>query len=310
MFKGVKIGLIASLTAVTLIVAGCGAKPAPEVKPVTPSVGVMNIQKAMQAHPKFASYQELTRQYNTLAAQAQSQQTQSGYALQSTASESAIQGINESLNQEFNAKMADKQNSINTRLNKKANDLNRELSIQFDQYGKEIDETYNPQIFSLQLKIKTIQLSKEEMEALQKQLEQLQSERASKLAVKEKEVADRMQVAMAPEKAAAEQELNAYATELNASLQQQGAAKRAEVAARLQSGQGQGQPTGARSDLEQQAILKGQEVKALQQAMIKEVEDKTAKIASERKLEAVFGVYSVNVTAVDITDAVIAEFKK
>ena len=308
MFKGVKIGLIASLTAVTLVAAGCGAKPAPEVKPVTPSVGVMNIQKAMQAHPKFASYQELNRQYNTLAAQAQAQQTQSGYALQSTASETAIQGINESLNQEFNAKMADKQNIINTRLTQKAKDLNRELSAQFDQYKQEIDQTYNPQIFSLQLKLKTIQLTKEEMEALQKQLEQLQGERAAKLAAKEKEIEDRMQVAMAPEKATAEQELNAYATQLNASLQQQGAAKKAEIAGRLQSGQDQ--PTGARSELEQQAMLKGQEVKALQQAMIKEIEDKTAKIASERKLEAVFGVYSVNVTAVDITDAVIAEFKK
>ncbi len=48
----------------------------------------------------------------------------------------------------------------------------------------------------------------------------------------------------------------------------------------------------------------------LQDSIIKDIQDKTAKIAAERGLEAVLGVYKVNISAVDITDAVIAEIKK
>ena len=113
---------------------------------------------------------------------------------------------------------------------------------------------------------------------------------------------------MAPERATAEQELSAYAAELQASLGQQGAAKSAELAGRL-SNPGQA-PSNVRSDLEQQAALKGQEIAALESTIIKDIEDKTAKIAAERGLSVVLGVYSLNISAVDLTDAVMTEIKK
>lgn len=315
MLNRTKIVFLAALLTVTVLAAGCGTKATPETKTAaTPQVGVINVDKAIQAHPKYADYQRLQREYNTLTAQAaaqkQSAQQAQAQAQENAMPDGAVQGLNEALGQEFNTKVAAKQNEISTRLNQKADQVRRDLSGQFDAYTKEIDSTYQSEIFSLQLKLKTVQLSKEEMEALQKQLEQLQGERSAKLAAKDKELSAQLEAAMAPEKAAAEKELSAYAAEVNAALQQQAAAKSAEIAARVQTAPLQSQASQGRSGLEQQAALKSQEIAVVQDFIIKDIQDKTAKIAAERGLEAVLGVYKVNITAVDITDAVIAEVKK
>jgi len=313
MLNRTKIVFLAALLTVTVLAAGCGTKATPETKTAaTPQVGVINVDKAIQAHPKYADYQRLQREYNTLTAQAaaEKQSAQQAQAQDTAMPDDAVQGLNEALGQEFNTKVAAKQNEISTRLNQKADQVRRDLSGQFDAYTKEIDSTYQSEIFSLQLKLKTVQLSKEEMEALQKQLEQLQGERSAKLAAKDKELSAQLEAAMAPEKAAAEKELSAYAAEVNAALQQQAAAKSAEIAARVQTAPLQPQASQGRSELEQKAALKSQEIAVLQDSIIKDIQDKTAKIAAERGLEAVLGVYKVNITAVDITDAVIAEVKK
>jgi hypothetical protein len=308
-----KIVFLSALLTVTLLAAGCGTKSTPETKTAAaPQVGILNVDKAVQAHSKYADYQRLQKEYNTLAAQAavEKQAAAQGQAQDNAMPDGALQGLNEALGQEFNSKVAAKQNEISVRLNQKADQVRRDLSGQFDAYTKEIDETYQSQIFSLQLKLKTVQLSKEEMEALQKQLEQLQGERSAKLAAKEKELSGQLEAAMAPEKAAAEKELSAYANEVNTALQQQAAAKSAEIAARTQTAPLQSQVGQGRTETEQKAALKSQEITVLQDSIIKDIQDKTAKIAAERGLEAVLGVYKVNVSAVDITDAVIAEIKK
>lgn len=308
-----KIVFLSALLTVTLLAAGCGTKSTPETKTAAvPQVGILNVDKAVQAHPKYAEYQRLQKEYNTLAAQAavEKQTAVQGQAQDNAMPDGALQGLNEALGQEFNSKVAAKQNEISVRLNQKADEVRRDLAGQFDAYTKEMDETYQNQIFSLQLKLKTVQLSKEEMEALQKQLEQLQGERSAKLAAKEKELSGQLEAAMAPEKAAAEQELSAYANDVNTALQQQAAAKSAEIAARMQTAPLQSQAGQSRTETEQKAALKSREIAVLQDSIIKDIQDKTAKIAAERGLEAVLGVYKVNISAVDITDAVIAEIKK
>lgn len=308
-----KIVFLSALLTVTLLAAGCGTKSTPENKTAAvPQVGILNVDKAVQTHPKYADYQRLQKEYNTLTAQAavEKQAAAQGQAVDNAMPEGALQGLNEQLGQEFNSKVAAKQEEISASLNQKAEQVRRDLTAQFDAYTKEIDETYQSQIFSLQLKLKTVQLSKEEMEALQKQLEQLQGERSAKLSAKEKELSGQLESLMAPEKAAAEKEFSTYANELNAALQQQAAAKGAEIAARMQAAPLQSPTAQGRTESEQKAALKSQEMKVLQEFIIKDIQDKTAKIATERGLEAVLGAYKVNISAVDITDAVIAELKK
>ena len=308
MFRYAKIGFVVLFSAATLLAAGCGQTPPKAQGPDNDKIAVVDVQKIIRSHPKQPAYQELRRQYDTLVARAETEQSRPGQTFSAGVPDSALQGINEALDQEFSNKMAAKQQELNVRLTAKAEQVQRDLSAQFDSYAKSVDETYQPQIFSLQLKLKTVQLSKEEVEKGQKQLEELQSERSAKLTAKEKELVAGLNAAMAPERAAAEQELSAYAAELHASLGQQGAAKSAELAGRL-TNPGQ-TPSYVRSDLEQQAALKKQEIAALENAIIKDIEDKTAKIAAERGFSIVLGAYSLNISAVDLTDAVLAESKK
>lgn len=311
MIQSIRKPFLAVLLAGTILAAGCGGKQAAEEKKAPPvaQIGIVNVQKVIQAHPRYAAYQDLQKQYNTLVAQAESlQQTTQQQAGPTGVSDSALQGINETLNQEFNTKMTAKQDEINSRLSQKAEQISRDLSAEFESYGKEVDQTYQHQIFSLQLKLKTVQLTKEETEQLQKQLETLQTERAGKLAAKEKELGDKMNAAMAAEKAAAGKELDAYAAQLNADLEQQGAAKAAELASRMQQLPVK-QVSPVQAELEQKMGMKQQEIMAMENAIMKDVADKAGKIAAARNLEAVLGQYLVNVTAVDITDDVIRELK-
>ena len=67
---------------------------------------------------------------------------------------------------------------------------------------------------------------------------------------------------------------------------------------------------GPRSDQEQQLALKKQEIIALQDFIMNDIKTKAAKVAVEKGLEVVFSDIKANVNAVDVTAAVIAEFKK
>ncbi|QJW47771.1 hypothetical protein HA075_19635 [bacterium BFN5] len=56
--------------------------------------------------------------------------------------------------------------------------------------------------------------------------------------------------------------------------------------------------------------MKKQEVSVLEKAIVDDVRDMAAKVAAERQLDTIITNIQTNVNAVDITKAVIAEFKK
>ena len=310
-FQRITQGFLVALVLAGLMVSGCGNKPPVENKPAVAQIGIINVQKAVQNHPRYSAYQALEKEFATLRAQAETQQYQAAgdQGTLSASTDKALAGIRDALGQEFTAQMAAKEKELNSTLAQKAEQLSRELSTEFESYGKEIDQTYQPQIFSLQLKLKTVQLTKEEGEQLQKQMETLQAERAAKLSAKEQELAGKMDNRMSAAKAAAGEELNAYAAQLNAGLEQQGAAKSAELAARMnsQSPQASSSPL---AELQKKLAGKEQEIGAMQDTIIRDISDKAGKIAVSRNLEIVLSEYTVNIQAVDITDAVISELKK
>ncbi|EAX46465.1 outer membrane chaperone Skp (OmpH) [Thermosinus carboxydivorans Nor1] len=291
--------------------AGC-FRSAPDTNaPPKPQVGILDVQKAVKAHPKYAELQRRQQELNTLLAQVEAEKQQTAQPSARPTLPDGAAGLDEALAREFDARVAAKQAEIKARLDAKTAEVREELHRQLAAYTQEVDKEYYPQIFSLQLKLKTVQLTKDEMEALQKQHDNLQSERAAKIAAKERQLAAELEKRMAPEQNAAEQELAAYAEQLNAAYAQQAAAKKLEMAQRLPGGQTSAPAAGGpRTSAEQQAALKRTEIKVLQDFIHKDIADKAAKAAGERGLTAVLTTYKVNISAVDITDAVIAEFKK
>lgn len=308
------------MVAFMMLVAGCGTKQqVQEPKaPEKPQVGVIDINKAARSHPKYSQLQALQQDANTLEAQVQAEQAAAAQRSQSTlplpeTSQGDMNELNKAFQQQFTDKMSAKEKEVNAKLAAKENTVHQTLSDEFKTYTDQVDKEYQPQIFNLQLKLKTVQLTKEEAASLQEELEKLQSQQADKLAAKQKELSAKMNETLAPDKTAAQQELEAYSKQVNDEISKQAAAKQAEIAARSQQLSAPGttlQGQAADSSKQQQLVMKQQEIQALQDSIIENIKDKTSKIAIERGLEAVLTNVTVNVSAVDITDAVIAECNK
>lgn len=295
-----------------LFFAGCGNKNAPDTKaPVLPRIGIIDMQKAVEGHPKYNQVTILQQEYDLLAAKLERELRQSAdTTLLSDFSQpgQAMEQVNRALEQEFNSKMAAKQNEVNEILTAKAQGFQQQLSDEFKAYSEQVDAEYNPQIFNLQLKMKTVQITQEEGAALQSQMEKLQQERAEKLNRKHQELAGRMEQLMAPEKAAAEKTMNAYAQEVQTLLSQKATEKGAELSKRQNP---LPVPDGSLStQAQQQLTAKRQEIEALQQYIVENIRTQTGKVAVAKGLDAVITKVLVNVSAVDITDEVIAQCNK
>jgi hypothetical protein len=145
---------------------------------------------------------------------------------------------------------------------------------------------------------------------LRKSMDALKAEQANKMAAKDKDLSETLDSLMAPEKAAMEQELAAYANQLNVELNAQTAAKTAAISAQIGQPGTVPVPTAVNAQLEQQLGMKQQEINVLEEYIDNDIRDKAGKVAAERNLDTVLAGYQVNVNAVDITNAVIAAFKK
>ncbi|XFO68116.1 hypothetical protein SPSIL_043360 [Sporomusa silvacetica DSM 10669] len=298
----------------TVLFAGCSRSATPETKPPeVPQVGVIDMDKAINAHPKYQEWQKLKQQAATLRQQLSGQVNQARNATEAPAMDlqgSVANGLQTAAAQEFNAKMAAKQQELQAKLVQKADKVHGELSVELKAYAQELDKEYQPQIFNQQLKLQTVRLDEKQTAEEKKILDALKAEQANKLAAKEKELGQSLDALLAPEKAAIEQELAAYAQQVNAELNAKTVAQTANMSTPI--AQAVIPPDGAvaNKQLEQQLGMKQQEINVLEETILNDVRDKTAKVAIERHLDTVLTGYQVNVKAVDITNAVIAAFKK
>lgn len=321
MNRKVPIFLLFLVTAV--LVTGCSSWSSQQnttPPPAVPTVGVIDMRQAVQAHPKYSEHEPLQKAITTLEAQLAAAQT--GAAVTPTGNlspagsygDQVMSGIQATLEQEYQAKMTAKQNELTQRLEKKAAELKAGLDEELKAYTTEVEPNYQPQIFNLQLKMKTVQLSQEELDSLRKQMETLQKERDEKIAAKNKELADRLTEQMKQEQASANTELNQYAEQLRKEQAAQAAAKQQEAATRIPSPSASlTMPSGGdpqRVELERQLTAKQQELRNLEATIVEAVRDKAAQIATAKGLSAVLTNVNTNISAVDITSDVIAEFKK
>ena len=117
-----------------------------------------------------------------------------------------------------------------------------------------------------------------------------------------------MEQLMAPEKAAAEKTMNAYAQEVQTLLSQKATEKGAELSKRQNP---LPVPDGSLStQAQQQLTAKRQEIEALQQYIVENIRTQAGKVAVAKGLDAVITKVLVNVSAMDITDEVIAQCNK
>ncbi|MEN6568201.1 MAG: hypothetical protein ABFC57_18105 [Veillonellales bacterium] len=318
-----------SLLTVTaaFLLTGCFFKPAQDTKsPAAPQIGVIDMNKAIKAHPKYPQLAALQQQYNLLAAKLESRQSSAAMNASNNAGageqpliplpEEPRENSGAAFEQEYNARMAAKQAELKDAVDSKTARTRQELAAERQAYNEELDQQYQTPIFSLQLKLKTLQLEKGEMAALAEQLEQLQQERSVKAAAREQSLAARLDSVTLAAKSEAEEQLAAFSRQLQEEIDQKAAAKAAEISSRNQTLLPENPPpdTTASPRLpdtgedEKMLALKRQEIDSLQQAIIEDIRDKAAQVAAGRGMETVLANVRVNLSAEDITMSVINEF--
>jgi hypothetical protein len=299
---------VAAMVVVAGVATGCSLfnKPAEEAKAPVPTMGILDMQRAINSHPKYPALLAAQKELEVLAAGIQSQQTQSANKIGSKFPP-AINGVRDELVKEFNAKMAAKGSEMKTQLDGFLAKQRRDAQSEQDAYVAELDKDYNPRIFSLQLKQKTVQLTPDQQTAVQAELERLQKERAGKIADKHQELAAKIDAAMADKQVELKGQLDQYGQELSKTMG--GRMKTLQAQAASQSSP-LTQPTQVISDRQSQLVAKQQEITALEDAIIVDIKQKAAKVAQDKGLTVVLTNIRVNVNAIDITNLVITEIKK
>lgn len=317
------------LVSVATLFTGCSLTKTPAAPPAPAAViAYVDVDRAMRAMPQWTQIEDLERRINQL--QAQAQQGTGSTAADSKAAipappdaagadaAASQSGLSAATQQEYDAKMADKQAQLQARLAAQADNLHQQQKTALDAYVAELDKQYQPQIFNLRLKLQTIQLTKEEQAAVQAQLQQLQQERNDKIAAKEQELAAQFDQAMASAQAAARQELAAYSEKLQQDQQAALAQQQAALAARAAntptslspSPPPASAPAGGSDGLSQDLSALQAQRDALIDFLRKQVYDKASQLAAQKGYAVVITKPLVSINAVDITSQVIAEFRK
>lgn len=295
-----RIALVAALVA-SMAIAGCGSQQAKTTPaPAQSKIGVIDMEKAIKEHPRYADVVRIQKENAALAAGLDAEKAQAA----GMPGPVGATGAEQAAAKEFDARMAAKEAEIGTKLEAAAAQVNRDMASELDAYVSELDKEYQPKLFNLQLKLKTVQLSKEEAAALQAEVDKLQQERAAKIAARHQELSGKADGIMKGKQSEAHQEMADYARSLNADLAKKVAGQQAEAAGRAAT------PGQTGADGAAKLAAAERDMSALQDSIVADIRDKAAKVALQQGMDTVLAGVRVNVRATDITDAVIAEIKK
>ena len=199
-------------------------------------------------------------------------------------------------------------------VSRQQSELKRQASAEYDAYTTQLDEEYRQPVFELQLKLKTLQLTKEEAADLQDKLEGIRREKAAKSAAKEAELAANLTAKIQELQSTAQEQIKRYS---EAAL-----AQAAPVSAELSTAD-QAVPEAAANDA---AAQSGQslfsvgdaqnlqrlqvQLAALEDLMRLDIENECGKVARAKGYDLVVTDVTLNISADDITSEVISQFKK
>ncbi len=289
-----------TITAILLVLllAGCGKTN--NVEQPKPEIGVLNMTKAIKAHPRYAEIEKLQAERATLRAQLSQQQSESVAARKQA--ELDLGNLAKATDQEFQAQMASKHAALNRELQTLSETLRRQLAEQVDQYVKELDAGYLHRNFELQVKLKTVDLKQEEQAAVQEQIDALQNERMEKIAAKQQELTAGMTEKLQQAEQAAAKELDAYGADLQRKLSAE-LDKKAQAMRTSPSG-ALNMPAAGTPQTKLEANQ--QELAKLQQAIVADIRQHAAAIAVKQGLHTVIADVEIFTSAAsDITSAVI-----
>lgn len=305
-----------------LLLSSCASKTANE--PVQPGfkLAVIDMNKALQSHPKNQERAALQKELNTLVLNQQVLADQSAESdamaeqapIQASLDMAAAQDVKQ---QQYQAKMSAKHVELNTLFNEKYSALRKQSSDEYDAYSAALDKEYQPSFFELQLKLKTLQLSKEEGQALQDKLDKLRQEKNDRLEARHQQLSTALTAKLTEQQQQSTAELEHYGQQVTVDLEgaEQVTLPTEPSAPPVESGTGpipaspEGQSGLSPDELAAINRLKAK-IAVLEDFMIQDIENNCGKIALAKGYELVVTNVTANITADDITAEVISQFSK
>ena len=279
--------LLVFLILLAVAVSACGNQPVSEQAKAT-VWAVLDEEKVMKAHPQYLDWQskktawlagkkkvEWLRQSVVLQA-AQDVQLLAMPAL--PAAERAAQSLQEA--------------ALQQQLQERAQSLQKELDQEMKAYGEEVHRELDPEVVSLQLKLRIVSLQPQEAEAIRQQLSQVQQLQQRRLAQKEAELAQRFAAALAPLREAIRQEQTVIRPTPVVKVESPSISKITPENLSLERIR----------ELEEKLQQQELEWRELQRLIQEEVQDRAGRIASARGVDIVLRKPIAVMQAVDITE--------
>ena len=283
----------------------------PEIAAEQATFGLIDMDKAMQAHPQYKQLIELKKEYDALALESKKAKP---VQIDTQPPSVDFSAIDASINQKKNEKIKQKIEQLNAELQKKELEIRKQMDADYQEAAQKIDDQYISQIFNLQLKRNTLDVTKETVAGIDQQIEQLKNEQRQKLVENHQKFSAKLMELMKPDHEKAKKELDDYAAEIEKDLVEDAHRQVSEIEKRNHLAMaektnelklGMDNSTTVRDKLEN----KEKEISVLQDEIIKDIASKVSKIAIENKLDIVLTSVQVNISAMDITDIVIKEFR-
>lgn len=279
--------LLVFLILLAVAVSACGNQPASEQAKAT-VWAVLDEEKVMKAHPKYLEWQSKKTAWlagkQKLEWLKQSLMMQAAHDIQTLAMPAlpAVAQATQSL----------KEAELQQQLQERAKNLRKELDQEMKAYGEEVHREMDPEVVSLQLKLRIVSLQPQEAETLRLQLAQVQQLQQQRLAQKEAELATRFTVALAPLREAIRQEQAVARQTPVAQVEASNVSTITPKEIRV------GQIRNLEETLQQQEI----EWREMQRLIQEEVQDRAGRIASARGVDIVLKKPIAAMQAVDITE--------
>ncbi len=278
-----------------------------EPKVEAPTIGIVDVEKAMIVHPMYTQYQTLKGEYESLQAEYRAEQRM--LSEKAAAEQKALDAVHKnpalyaSLEEEYKAKLAAKEDEINSRLSK-------EFAVLIQKYRLEYQVTGNAtniEVVNLQLALQGLNLSAQERADKEAKLKELlaQSGEAPNVFA---EVNAAVQKEMAPKRAAAQEELAAYEKELTATLIEKRDQTLSSEAQAVVSTNNLPNAVAWNEDWKKKLSAKQLELNSVEKAMMDDIKIRVGAIAESKHLSLVLTTVEAKQNVLDITDAVIASY--
>ena len=280
---------------------------AKETKVEAPTIGIVNMEKVMIVHPLYTQYQTLKGEYETLQAEYRAEQRM--LSEKAAAEQKALDAVHKnpalyaSLNEEYKAKIAAKEDEINSKLAKEYAALIQAYRRDYQVAGNDV----NIEVVNLQLALQGLHLSAEERSQKETRLKELLALGNGAPDVMER-VNKAVNEAMAPKRAAAEAELVAYEKELVGGIVDKRDQKLSAEAESIMAVNKLPNAALWNEEWKKKLMAKQLEVNSMEKAILDDIKARVKAIAESKKLELVLTQVEAKQNVLDITDAVIASY--